>query len=93
MIIDEAYFEYAALIKDYPNGLNYLKENPNLIVLRTFSKIYALAGLRVGYGFASKEIVSYIERMRPTFNVNLLAQVAAIASIKRQRSSNKVKNL
>ena len=82
VIIDEAYFEYAALIKDYPNGLNYLKENPNLIVLRTFSKIYALAGLRVGYGFASKEIVSYIERMRPTFNVNLLAQVAAIASIK-----------
>lgn len=82
VIIDEAYFEYAALIKDYPNGLDYLKKNPNLIVFRTFSKIYALAGIRVGYGFASKEIVDYIERLRPPFNVNLLAQAAAIASIK-----------
>jgi histidinol-phosphate aminotransferase len=81
VILDEAYFEYVSLEKDYPNGLNYLKENPNLIVFRTFSKIYGLAGLRVAYGFASEKIVEYIERIRPPFNVNLLAQVAASAAI------------
>ncbi|MDR1926472.1 MAG: histidinol-phosphate transaminase [Endomicrobium sp.] len=81
VILDEAYFEYASLEKDYPNGLDYLKNNPNLIVFRTFSKIYGLAGLRVAYGFASKEIVDYIERIRPPFNVNFLAQVAAKAAI------------
>jgi histidinol-phosphate aminotransferase len=81
VILDEAYFEYASLEKDYPNGLNYLKENSNLIVFRTFSKIYGLAGLRVAYGFASKKIVEYIERIRPPFNVNLLAQVAASTAI------------
>jgi len=82
VILDEAYFEYAKLQKDYPDGLDFLKDNPNLIVFRTFSKIYALAGLRVGYGFANETIVDYIERTRPPFNVNLLAQAAAIASIK-----------
>ena len=82
VILDEAYFEYASLSKDYPDGLKFLKDNPNLIVFRTFSKIYALAGLRVGYGFANESIVDYIERVRPPFNVNLLAQAAAAASIK-----------
>lgn len=82
VILDEAYYEYAALNKDYPSGLDFLKNNPNLIVFRTFSKIYALAGLRVGYGFACEGIVDYIERTRPPFNVNLLAQAAGVASIK-----------
>ncbi|MDR3257115.1 MAG: histidinol-phosphate transaminase [Endomicrobium sp.] len=81
VILDEAYFEYASLEKDYPDGLNFLKDNPNLIIFRTFSKIYGLAGLRVAYGFANKQIVDYIERTRPPFNVNLLAQVAAAAAI------------
>lgn len=81
VVLDEAYFEYALLEKDYPNGLDFLKENPNLIVFRTFSKIYGLAGLRVGYGFANEGIVDYIERIRPPFNVNFLAQVAAAAAI------------
>ncbi|MDR3275504.1 MAG: histidinol-phosphate transaminase [Endomicrobium sp.] len=81
VVLDEAYFEYASLEKNYPDGLNFLKENPNLIIFRTFSKIYGLAGLRVAYGFASEEIVDYIERTRPPFNVNLLAQVAAAAAI------------
>jgi len=82
VILDEAYSEYAKLQKDYPDGLTFLKSNPNLIVFRTFSKIYALAGLRVGYGFANQTIVDYIERTRPPFNVNLLAQAAAAAAIK-----------
>jgi histidinol-phosphate aminotransferase len=81
VILDEAYFEYASLQKDYPDGLDYLKDNPNIIVFRTFSKIYGLAGLRVAYGFANEEIVDYIERTRPPFNVNFLAQVAACAAI------------
>ncbi|MDR1695194.1 MAG: histidinol-phosphate transaminase [Endomicrobium sp.] len=81
VILDEAYFEYAKLEKDYPDGLDFLKSNPNLIVFRTFSKIYGLAGLRVGYGFSSEAIVDYIERTRPPFNVNLLAQAAAAAAI------------
>jgi histidinol-phosphate aminotransferase len=81
VVLDEAYFEYASLEKDYPDGIGYLKDNPNLIVFRTFSKIYGLAGLRVAYGFANKEIVDYIERTRPPFNVNLLAQAAAQAAI------------
>ncbi|MDR1784405.1 MAG: histidinol-phosphate transaminase [Endomicrobium sp.] len=81
VVLDEAYFEYALLEKDYPNGLDFLKGNPNLIVFRTFSKIYGLAGLRVGYGFADEEVVDYIERIRPPFNVNFLAQVAAAAAI------------
>ncbi|MDR2676801.1 MAG: histidinol-phosphate transaminase [Endomicrobium sp.] len=81
VILDEAYFEYASLIKDYPNSINFLERNPNLIILRTFSKIYGLAGLRVAYGFASKIITNYIEKIRPPFNVNSLAQVAASAAI------------
>ncbi|MDR1940904.1 MAG: histidinol-phosphate transaminase [Endomicrobium sp.] len=81
VILDEAYYEYAALEKDYAGALEFLKANPNLIVFRTFSKIFGLAGLRVGYGFASKEIVDYIERIRPPFNVNLLAQAGAAAAI------------
>jgi histidinol-phosphate aminotransferase len=81
VILDEAYFEYGKMQKDYPDGLDYLKDNENLIIFRTFSKIYALAGLRVGYGFAHKDIVDYIERIRPPFNVNSLAQTAATASL------------
>jgi histidinol-phosphate aminotransferase len=82
VILDEAYFEYGQLQKDYPDGLDFLKDNDNLIVFRTFSKIFGLAGLRVGYGFAHKDIVNFVERIRPPFNVNSLAQVAAVASLK-----------
>ena len=61
--------------------MDYLKQGKNVIILRTFSKIYALAGLRVGYGLAGEELVSYLERVRPPFNVNSLAQVAAEVSL------------
>jgi histidinol-phosphate aminotransferase len=82
VIIDEAYYEYASFKKDYPQTLKYLSKNPNLIVLRTFSKIYALAGARVGYGFTSEGVADYIERIRPPFNLNIFAQAGAIASLK-----------
>lgn len=82
VIIDEAYYEYASFKKDYPQTLKYLGKNPNLIILRTFSKIYALAGARVGYGFASEQVADYIERIRPPFNLNIFAQTAGVASLK-----------
>ncbi|MCL1971742.1 MAG: histidinol-phosphate transaminase [Endomicrobia bacterium] len=93
VIIDEAYFEYASTEKNYPDGLEFLKDNPNLIVFRTFSKIYGLAGLRVGYGFADTCVVDYIERMRPPFNVNIMAQVAATASLKDKEQVKKGQTL
>lgn len=81
VVLDEAYFEYA-VSPEYPDGIQYLKKQPNIIVLRTFSKIYGLAGLRIGYGIADRDIVDLIDRVRPPFNVNLLAQIAATAALK-----------
>ncbi len=81
VFLDEAYFEFAEFsYKDYPNGLDYLAR-PNVIVSRSFSKAYGLAGLRVGYGIANPDIISYMERVRDPFNVNLLAQEAALAAL------------
>jgi histidinol-phosphate aminotransferase len=81
VVIDEAYYEYASMLKDYPDTRAYLKKYPNLILTRTFSKIYGLAGLRIGYAFSSPEIVDYLDRIRPPFNINLAAQAAAVASL------------
>jgi len=81
VISDEAYYEYASYKKDFPNTIKLLQKYPNLIVLRTFSKIYAMAGARVGYGLSSPTIIDYIERIRPPFNVNKFAQAGAIASL------------
>jgi histidinol-phosphate aminotransferase len=81
VVFDEAYYEYATVHKDYPNSLEFHKLYPNLITLRTFSKIYGLAGLRVGYAVSNEKIISYMDRIRPPFNVNLLAQVAVIHSL------------
>lgn len=80
IIADEAYFEYVN-DREYPNTLEYHNANPNLITVRTFSKIYGLAGLRIGYAVASEMITSYINRVREPFNVNSLAQIAAIAAL------------
>ena len=77
VVLDEAYAEYIHHT-DYANGLVLLKEFPNLIVTRTFSKAYGLAGLRVGYSISSPEIADIINRVREPFNVNTLAQLAAI---------------
>jgi len=80
VFLDEAYFDFAEE-QDYPNGLNYLEKN-NLIVTRTFSKAYGLAGLRVGYGVSSPEIIKYMEAVRDPFNVNSLAQIGAMGALK-----------
>jgi histidinol-phosphate aminotransferase len=80
VVLDEAYFEYA-VDEEYPDGIEYVRGGENVVVLRTFSKIHGLAGLRVGYGIARPEIVSAVHQVREPFNVNSLAQEAAQASL------------
>lgn len=80
VLLDEAYFEYVQNA-DYPDGLSLLPAYPNLVVARTFSKAYGLAAMRVGYGASSVEVADLLNRVRPPFNVNSLALVAATASL------------
>lgn len=80
VVVDEAYFEYVEAA-DYPNALAWLDEFPNLIVTRTFSKAYGLAGLRVGYAVSSAAIADVLNRVRQPFNVNSLALAAAEAAL------------
>jgi histidinol-phosphate aminotransferase len=80
IVADEAYFEFVR-DPDYPNALEYLAAQPRLIVLRTFSKIFGLAGLRVGYGVAHPEMVNLLNNVRQPFNINLLAQAAVMAAM------------
>jgi histidinol-phosphate aminotransferase len=80
-VLDQAYFEYVD-DPDYPDGVEaYLKQGARVIVLRTFSKIYGLAGLRVGYGLAPAGVATAIGKVRRAFDVNQQAQDAALASI------------
>jgi len=80
LVLDEAYYEYVER-EDYPDSIKWILEGRNVIALRTFSKIYGLAGLRIGYGIARPEIIRHIEKVRLPFNVNSVAQVGAIASL------------
>jgi histidinol-phosphate aminotransferase len=79
-VIDEAYFEYVQQA-DYPNALDWLHEIPNLVVTRTFSKAYGLAGLRVGYAVSNPEVADILNRLRQPFNVNTSAMAAACAAL------------
>ena len=80
VVFDEAYYEY---VRDpqYPDTLEYVRDNRPVVVLRTFSKIYGLAGLRIGYGITTPEITDYLHRVRNPFNANSLAQFAARAAL------------
>ncbi|OQW33089.1 MAG: histidinol-phosphate transaminase [Nitrospira sp. SG-bin1] len=80
VVFDEAYFEYVRN-PQFPDAMAYVKQGRNAIVLRTFSKIYGLAGLRIGYGMSTPEIIDYLNRVRPPFNANSLAQKAALAAL------------
>lgn len=78
---DEAYREFATR-DDYPmDSLKFLKDYPNMIIMRTFSKAYGLAGLRIGYTMAREELIENINKVRGPFNVNSLGQVAAITAL------------
>ncbi|MBX7097776.1 MAG: histidinol-phosphate transaminase [Myxococcaceae bacterium] len=80
VVLDEAYFEYVDW-PEYPNGLDYYRARPNVLVLRTFSKIYGLAGLRVGYGIMQAPLVGYLNRTRMPFNLTSMAQAMAVAAL------------
>jgi len=80
VVVDEAYFEYVAHA-DYPDTSRWLQRFPNLIVTRTFSKAYGLAGLRVGYALSHPGVAALLNRVRQPFNVNLAAQAAALAAL------------
>src|SRR5207249_7599866 len=80
VLLDEAYCDFAD-DPEYPDGVGLLARYPRLIVLRTFSKIAGLAGLRVGYAVATAEIIDRLNRVRAPYNVNRLAQIAAVAAL------------
>jgi len=93
LILDEAYYEYAIRNDEYNDGLNTLKNRPNTIILRTFSKVAGLAGLRVGYVISSEEIITEIMKIKGVFNSNKVAQKAAIASLDDQEHIKKTVDL
>lgn len=78
VVFDEAYYEF---LDNPPDTLKYVREGRNVVVLRTFSKIQGLAGLRIGYGLASKELIEVLQRTRQPFNINSIAQAGALAGI------------
>lgn len=80
LVLDEAYYEFAEDLPDHPSGIDYVRDGKNVICLRTFSKTYGLAGIRIGYGFAPPEVIDAVERAREPFNTNSIAQAAAIAA-------------
>ncbi|MGM0921637.1 MAG: histidinol-phosphate transaminase [Bacillota bacterium] len=83
VILDEAYYEYVTA-SDFPETLPLIKEYKNVMILRTFSKAYGLAALRVGYGIANKELIKSIEPAREPFNTNRLGQTAALHALSDQ---------
>ena len=88
LVLDDAYFEYMKN-KDYRSSLDLFKNKDNVVVIRTFSKIYGLASLRVGWGYASKKIINAMNMIKPPFNVNHLAQIAATEALKDKDFINK----
>lgn len=84
VVVDEAYFEYVNS-SDYADSIKYLKQHRDILILRTFSKIYGLAGLRIGYGISKASIITEMNRVRQPFNINSLAQKAALAALKDEK--------
>ncbi|MGD2295496.1 MAG: histidinol-phosphate transaminase [Candidatus Aminicenantes bacterium] len=81
VVFDEAYYEYANT-RDYPDTLQYVREGRNVIVLRTFSKLFGLAGLRIGYCASNQEFIKAIRKVSPPFSVNRLAQTGALSAVR-----------
>ena len=80
LVVDDAYDEYIQK-KDYSSGLKLFKKSSNVIILRTFSKIYGLASLRIGWGYGPKKIIDAMNKIKPPFNVNKVAQLAATLAL------------
>lgn len=83
VVCDEAYYEYVDT-DDFPDTVSLMNKYPNLMILRTFSKAYGLAALRIGYGICKTEVINVLETVRETFNTSRLAQVAAVAAFEDQ---------
>ena len=81
LVVDDAYFEFLNS-DDFTSGLDIFKDSANVLITRTFSKIYGLAGLRLGWGYASKEIIEAMYQIKPPFNVNRVALATAVEAIK-----------
>ena len=81
MVVDDAYFEFLNS-DDFASGLDLFKDAANVLVTRTFSKIYGLAGLRLGWGYCSGEIIDAMYQIKPPFNVNRAALAAGVEAIK-----------
>ena len=86
VVLDEAYFDYAQYFAqkrgvEYSHALEYVRENRNVLVLRTFSKAHGLAGVRVGYAMGPAELISYITQLQEVFALSTIAQAAALAAI------------
>ena len=80
LVMDEAYYEYVT-DPDYADSMKHFREGRDILILRTFSKIYGLAGLRIGYGIAKTEILAEMNKLRPPFNTNSLSQMAALKAL------------
>ncbi|MEG1525489.1 MAG: histidinol-phosphate transaminase [Clostridia bacterium] len=89
VVLDEAYFEYAQS-PDYKDGIDYVKQGKNVIVIRTFSKIFGLAGLRIGYAVLNLALMEILARVLPPFPVNRIAQAGAIAALEDTKFLNEV---
>ncbi|UCE41508.1 MAG: histidinol-phosphate transaminase [Candidatus Aminicenantes bacterium] len=92
VVLDEAYHDYVNL-GDYPESLHFVEEGKNVIVLRTFSKMYGLAGFRVGYGVAKKEFIHAFDMVSPPFSVNRLGQIAAAEALEDKDHVQKTKEI
>jgi histidinol-phosphate aminotransferase len=92
VVVDEAYFEYVSSL-DYADNIKYFRRGRDILILRTFSKIYGLAGLRIGYGIAVANIITEMNKVRQPFNVNSLAQKAATAALDDERHLSKTKRI
>jgi len=90
VVFDEAYYEF---LDNPPDTLKYVREGRNVVVLRTFSKIQGLAGTRVGYGIANKELIDVLQRTRQPFNLNSIAQAGALAGLLDQEHQDKTKRI
>ena len=91
LVVDDAYFEYM-LNKDYKPGIDLFKNKSNVFILRTFSKIYGLAALRIGWGYGDKKIIKELYKIKPPFNVNKIAQACAKESLKDRKFLQKSVN-
>ncbi len=92
VVIDEAYFEFVDR-PDYPDGMKLMEEYPNVVVFRTFSKMYALAGLRIGYLAGAADVVDAIRRTCIVYSINVLAQEAALAAVDADDHVNRTREL